>query len=100
MGFRFGCEHEHEHEKDHGRVTSLVDLTRIEKPLFPLELNITVAVDVQNPLLGPKGCTRIYGPQKGLRRGDFEPAERCLRRLALVVKKQLGRDFAREPGAG
>ena len=27
----------------------------------------TVACDVSNPLLGPRGCTRIYGPQKGIK---------------------------------
>ena len=58
------------------------------------------ATDVQNPLLGPQGATRVYGPQKGLRPRDFALAERCLKRLAQVVKQQFGRDFAREPGAG
>ena len=29
---------------------------------------LIVAVDVQNPLLGTGGCTRVYGPQKGLSR--------------------------------
>src|SRR5204863_1835533 len=61
---------------------------------------LAVAVDVQNPLLGPRGATRVYGPQKGLRRNDFALAERCLRRLARTYKNQFGRDFAREPGAG
>jgi glycerate 2-kinase len=48
---------------------------------------LIVAVDVQNPLLGPQGCTRIYGPQKGLKSRDFPLAERSLR--------QLGEIFAR-----
>jgi glycerate kinase len=61
---------------------------------------VLVAVDVQNRLLGPKGASRVYGPQKGLRSQDFPQAERCLRRLAQVVKTSLGRDFAREPGVG
>src|SRR5437870_5938171 len=30
-----------------------------------------VAVDVQNILLGAQGCTRVYGPQKGLTAKDF-----------------------------
>lgn len=55
-----------------------------------------VAVDVQNPLLGPRGCTRIYGPQKGLTAKDFPFAERCLRRFAQVA----GFSKSREPGAG
>ena len=59
-----------------------------------------VASDVQNPLLGPRGATRVYGPQKGLRPQDFALAECCLGRLALVVRQQFKRDFARESSAG
>ncbi len=61
---------------------------------------LIVAVDVQNPLLGPRGCTRVYGPQKGLTPADFGPAERCLKQLATVSTRQLHRDCATEPGAG
>ncbi len=61
---------------------------------------LLVAVDVQNPLLGRRGATRVYGPQKGLRPEEFRPAELCLSRLARVVRKDLGRELAREPGAG
>lgn len=61
---------------------------------------ILVAVDVQNPLLGSSGCTRVYGPQKGLREVDFALAERCLGRLAEVVEGQLHCAIANEPGAG
>ena len=61
---------------------------------------VLVAVDVQNLLLGPSGCTRVYGPQKGLRAEDFEFAERCLGRLAQVAKRELPFDAANEPGAG
>ena len=59
-----------------------------------------VATDVQNLLLGRQGATRVYGPQKGLRRADFPLAESALARLATVVKRQLRTDFARVPGAG
>jgi glycerate kinase len=61
---------------------------------------LIVAVDVRNPLLGARGCSRVYGPQKGLRPEDFPHAEACLRRLAAVLKQQLHLDLAREPGAG
>jgi glycerate 2-kinase len=66
----------------------------------PLFEELIVAVDVQNPLLGPEGCTRVYGPQKGLKPDDFSRAEQCLERLATVLKRQLGLDFANTPGAG
>jgi glycerate 2-kinase len=61
---------------------------------------LLVAVDVQNPLLGPAGATRVYGPQKGLQPEDFELAEKCLSQLAKVVNQDLHVDAANEPGAG
>ena len=81
--------------------TELPRLARIERPherSWPKK--IIVAVDVQNPLFGACGCTRVYGPQKGLRPGDFVKAEAALRRLAKVFREQFGEDVATKPGAG
>lgn len=61
---------------------------------------LLVAVDVANPLLGGRGATRVYGPQKGLRHVDFKPADRALRRLAEVVRQELGGRYPALPGAG
>jgi len=82
------------------RWTDLHLLTEISPPKLRWFGSVTVAVDVQNPLLGPCGSTRIYGPQKGIRPEDLKPAERCLRQLARVVMRQFGTDFARVPGTG
>ena len=60
----------------------------------------SVAVDVNNPLLGPTGCARVYGPQKGLQESDFEFAERCLGALAAVAERELHLATATEPGTG
>jgi len=54
----------------------------------------------QNPLLGPRGATRIYGPQKGLRRKIFKLAEACLKQLARVARRTFRHDCAADPGAG
>jgi glycerate kinase len=62
--------------------------------------HLLIAADVQNPLLGPSGATRIFGPQKGLSPADLPIAERALRRLARVAKETLGEDFSQSPGAG
>lgn len=61
---------------------------------------VTVAVDVDNPLLGPNGCSRVYGPQKGLRAEQAPLAEAGLRRLAELAAADSGADIASEPGAG
>jgi glycerate kinase len=81
--------------------TDVPGLAQLQPPDDPLGFQeIRVAVDVQNPLLGRQGASRIYGPQKGLRPKDFLKAETCLRALAGAVKTSLRRDLATTPGAG
>ncbi len=82
------------------RWTDLARLARLEPPEARLrKCQFIVATDVENPLLGSRGATRIYGPQKGLLTRDLPQAEKCLRRLALVVQRQLGINAA-TPGSG
>lgn len=76
----------------------LRDLTAIHRPAAALKLRVTVAVDVSNPLLGPEGCSRVYGPQKGLY--EFDWAEKCLERMVSVLQRQHHIDCAKIPGAG
>jgi len=78
----------------------LIELTKITAPRACLKPRLLVAVDVRNPLLGPSGCSRIYGPQKGLRPNDFPLAEKSLARMAAVLKEQHGLGDRDLPGAG
>lgn len=82
------------------RWTELHRLLSVQPPTRPISAKVKVAVDVQNKLLGAHGATRVYGPQKGIRPDDFELAERCLTRLASVMRRQFGRNLARVPGTG
>jgi glycerate 2-kinase len=104
LGFRFDYEHEQEHEqeqeKDRERVTDLVDVSRIEKPQDLKLPEIIAAVDVQNPLLGVNGATRVFGPQKGASKDELDILERALTRLADVVAREFGFDYREKPGAG
>jgi glycerate kinase len=61
---------------------------------------IIAAVDVQNPLLGENGATRVFGPQKGASKDELNVLERALASLADVVAKELGFDYRDKPGAG
>jgi len=45
-------------------------------------VEITVACDVDNPLLGPNGATMVYGPQKGADPAMLERLERRMERWA------------------
>jgi len=59
-----------------------------------------VACDVDNPLLGPNGAARVYGPQKGATPEMVEALEANLARFADVVERDLGLDVRDIPGAG
>ena len=58
-------------------------------------VQITVACDVDNPLLGPNGATMVYGPQKGADAAMLERLERRMERFAA----EAGLDTAL-PGGG
>lgn len=73
-------------------------LAKIERSETRTPSEILVACDVNNPLLGTHGCTRVYGPQKGV--VDFEFFESRLKHLADIAKRDLGVDHRDVPGAG
>ena len=75
----------------------LDQLAHIHPPAAPT-IPIKVACDVNNPLLGPHGCTRVYGVQKGVTCFDF--FEHRLGKLAHIVQSDLGIHAADIPGAG
>ncbi|WP_372697365.1 glycerate kinase [Arthrobacter sp. JSM 101049] len=56
-----------------------------------------IAVDVDNPLCGPRGAAAVFGPQKGASPDDVTALDAGLRHLAQV----LGADsLAGQPGCG
>jgi glycerate kinase len=64
------------------------------------DVRVTVASDVTNPLVGPVGAARTYGPQKGATPTQVEELERGLSNLAAVIHHCLGVDVANLAGAG
>jgi glycerate kinase len=63
-------------------------------------IRVDVLCDVDNPLCGPHGAARVFGPQKGATPEMIERLDAGLRHLAELVKAQLGKDIAEVPGAG
>ena len=61
---------------------------------------IEVACDVDNPLLGPRGCTAVYGPQKGATEANAVELEAGLEHLIALIEAQYGRSLRDWPGAG
>jgi len=68
-------------------------------PRIP-DVEIVVACDVENPLVGPEGAAPVFAPQKGAGPAAVERLARGLERLASVFREQLGADVAGLPGAG
>jgi glycerate kinase len=64
------------------------------------KIRFSVATDVDNPLFGPKGAAYQFAPQKGADPAMVKRLDRGLRHLARIVKRDLGKDFSRAPGAG
>ena len=75
-----------------------VDLSGRDPRLDAVE--VTVACDVTNPLIGPGGAAAVFGPQKGASPEQVDLLERNLSHLADVLRRDLGVRVADLPGAG
>jgi glycerate 2-kinase len=82
---------------DGGR--GLIEALAARDSLAPLRaLDLVIATDVDNPLLGPAGATAVFGPQKG---ADREAVARLEGRMQEWVAELEGLNaVARQPGAG
>lgn len=75
-----------------------VDLAGLAPRLSTLDL--VVASDVTNPLLGPNGAAATYGPQKGATPDDVAHLDDALRAWANALEAATGRRERETPGAG
>jgi len=65
------------------------------------EASITLASDVDNPLLGRYGAAAVFGPQKGATPGDVAELDAALAHYAALVVDAFGVPGAADvPGAG
>ena len=65
-----------------------------------VDVDLAVACDVSNPLLGPRGAAAVYGPQKGASPADVVELDRRLAIFADAVEAAGGRAVREMPGAG
>ncbi len=63
-------------------------------------IEVVLAADVRNPLLGKRGATAVFAPQKGATTEMLAELERALRRWAVAVHRAIGREVSRIPGTG
>ncbi|SFC07206.1 glycerate kinase [Nocardioides terrae] len=77
---------------------ALTGITSLTVPASP-EVEIVAASDVDSPLTGLFGATKVYGPQKGLTEDQLPALDGALQDLAAAAGPS-GRRLALEAGAG
>lgn len=75
-----------------------LDLSGLDPRLA--DLHVEAAVDVDNPLLGERGASAVFGPQKGATPDDVDRLDAALARFADVAAGALGEEHRNLPGAG
>jgi len=73
-------------------VSNLMELDVIDMSLLDTRLaeaTFTIACDVDNPLIGERGATAIFGPQKGVQKHQVAEFDRCLKHFADIVEAQF-----------
>jgi glycerate kinase len=81
-----------------GLVLSGLDLSGLDPAAGAPQ--VTLAVDVQNPLTGPDGAAAVFGPQKGATPEQVARLDDALHRWAGLVAGATGHDWSQAPGAG
>jgi glycerate kinase len=75
-----------------------IDMSAADERLRRAE--VIIASDVDNPLIGPRGAARVFGPQKGATPEMVQRLDAGLKSLGAVIKKDLKKDVVKLPGAG
>jgi glycerate kinase len=82
----------------HLRELQTIDVSRLD---HRISLSQFIGlVDVNNPLLGPAGATRVFGSQKGASDKELELLDEALRHYAEHLHQHCQRDIAGMPGSG
>lgn len=81
----------------------IADLTRISSEHVISELkecSFRIACDVTNPLCGEKGCSAVYGPQKGATPEMIQDMDVWLGNYAKIATESFASADAKYPGTG
>jgi glycerate kinase len=78
---------------------ALAALAALE-PGWTLSARLVALADVANPLVGPEGAARVFGPQKGASAADVERLDAGLSRLAELMARYGRPELGALPGGG
>lgn len=100
LGVKFYDEWGAEVDRGGGQLGHIknIDLSEIDARLK--QTQIIIASDVNNPLYGDNGASRVFGPQKGASLEMVQQLDDNLRHFADVVDAELNLDLPHVAGAG
>ncbi|OLS41319.1 glycerate kinase [Bacillus sp. MRMR6] len=75
-----------------------IDIQELDKRIQNVQID--VACDVTNPLIGENGASAVFGPQKGASAEIVKLLDQNLTHYADVIKRTIGKDIAYMSGAG
>lgn len=77
---------------------SRVELSGLDQRIR--ECHFRIACDVNNPLCGPNGASRVFGPQKGADENMVQAMDEGLLAYAEKVEEAVGKKLSHVPGTG
>ncbi|XOQ25331.1 MAG: Glycerate kinase [Mitsuokella multacida] len=100
LGFRFLTERGEEAGIMGGDLASVagIDMSGADARLS--ECRFDIACDVRNPLVGPQGCSAVFGPQKGATPVIVKRMDSDIDRFAKLAEEIMGREGRAMPGTG
>ncbi|ACS98727.1 glycerate kinase [Paenibacillus sp. JDR-2] len=82
---------------------ALADIATIDDSLWHPRIadsSFVIATDVQNPLIGEQGASRVFGPQKGASHEMVDQLEQGMTVWADLIEAKTGIRLHEYPGAG
>lgn len=100
LGYRFLDRKGQDIPKGAEGLASLYSIDFSEKHPALEDCRFQIACDVTNPLCGEKGCSAIFGPQKGADTEMVQQMDSAMLHYAATVKKYIPQADANLPGSG
>ncbi|UCZ52832.1 glycerate kinase [Bacillus shivajii] len=100
LGVKFLDENDNAVERVNGELSRIheVDISGMDERLC--EVKVTIASDVENPLLGSNGAVAVFGPQKGVEPDQLDLFERGMKKFADCTVQAMHKDYREHAGAG
>lgn len=100
LGVRFFDAHSNEFIPVGGTVDRIAQIDRTFILPGIDQAEIITMCDIDNPLYGPNGAACVFSPQKGADPAMVQDLDRQLRVGSETIRRELGVDISKMPGAG